>query len=165
MLISGKLLSSRGALFPALQAIGLKDAEVRRTWAAFRYGAWAIGTMLHTWQVYVEGQGQWQAHQYAGYYAKAVDLTAYWRPTLKGIQSQHYDSQAQKALPAVVLGMIGRVGSVGEQRIALLTDLVRADLGDPSEIGLQERLLQRVALGLAEDEMPIFDAGFKLSQL
>lgn len=165
MLVSGKLLASRGALFPALQAIGLKDAEVRRTWAAFRYGAWAIGTMLRSWQTYVEGQGQWQAHQYAGYYAKAVDITAYWRPTLKGIQSKHYDAQAEKALPAVVLGMIGRVGSVGEQRIALLTDLVRADLDDPSETGLQERLLQRVVLGLAEDEMPIFDAGFKLGQL
>lgn len=165
MLVSGKLLSSRGALFPALQAIGLKDAEVRRTWAAFRYGAWAIGPLLRTWQGYVEGQGQWQAHQYAGYYAKAVDITAYWRPTLNGLQSQHYDSKAEKALPAVVLGMIGRVSSVGEQRFALLTALVRADLDDPSETGLQERLLHRVASGLAEEEMPIFDAGFKLSQL
>ena len=76
MHVSGKLLTSRGALFPALQAIGLKDAEVRRTCAAFRYGAWAIGTMLCTWQTYVEGQGHWQAHQYAGYYSKAVDITA-----------------------------------------------------------------------------------------
>ena len=165
MLVSGALLSSRGALFPALQTIGLKEVEVRRTWAAFRYGAWAIGTMMHTWQSYVEGHGQWQAHQYGGYYAKAVDLTAYWRPTLKGIQSKHYDSQAEKALPAVVFGMIGRVGSVGQQRMALLTDLVRADLNDPSEIGLQVRLLQRLRLGLAEDEMPIFDAGFKIADL
>lgn len=165
MLVSGALHSSRGALFPALQALGLKDAEVRRTWAAFRYGAWDIGTLLRTWQEYVEGQGQWQAHQYAGYYAKAVDITAYWRPTLKGIQSKHYDAQAEKALPAVVLGMIGRVGSVSEQRLALLTDLVRADLDDPSETGLQARLLQRVAVGLAEDEMPIFDAGFKIGDL
>jgi hypothetical protein len=165
MLVSGALHSSRGALFPALQALGLKDAEVRRTWAAFRYGAWAIGTMLRTWQTYVEGQGHWQAHHYAGYYAKAVDITAYWRPTLKGIQSKHYDAQAEKALPAVVLGMIGRVGGVGQQRIALLTALVRADLDDPSEAGLQERLLQRVAAELAADEMPIFDAGFKIGDL
>jgi len=165
MLVSGALLSSRGALFPALQAIGLKKAEVRRSWAAFRYGAWAIGTMLHTWQVYVEGQGQWQAHQYAGYYAKAVDITAYWRPTLNGIRSKHYDAQAEKALPAVVLGMIGRVGSVGEQRLALLTDLVRADLNDPSETELHVRLLQRVTWGLAEDEIPIFDAGFRIADL
>ena len=61
--------------------------------------------------------------------------------------------------------MVGRVGSMGQQRMALLTDLVRADLNDPSETGLQERLLQRVKLGLAQDEMPIFDAGFKIADL
>jgi hypothetical protein len=165
MLLSGALHASRGALFPALQAIGLKEAEVRRTWSAFRYGAWSIVTMLRTWQMHVEGQGDWQAHQYAGYYVKAVDLTAYWRPTLKGIETKHYNSRADKALPAVVLGMVGRVGSVGEQRLALLTDLVRSDPEDPSEAALQTRLLQRVALGLADDEMPIFDAGFRISEL
>ena len=165
MLVSGGLHSSRGALFPALQAMGLKEKEVRRSWAAFRYGVWAIGTMLSTWQTYVEGRGQWQAHQYAGYYAKAVDITAYWRPTLRGIKSKHYDSDAEKALPAVPLGMIGRVGSVGEQRIALLTDLVRADLNDPSEAALTAKLLNQVVLGLKDDEMPIFDAGFHVKQL
>lgn len=165
MLISGALLASRGALFPALSAIGLKDAEVRRAWAAFRYGAWAIGTLLWTWQKHVEAQGQWQAHQHAGYYVKSVDITAYWRPSLKGIKSKHYDSRADKALPAVVFGMIGRVGSVGEQRMALLTDLIRADLGDPSEVALQTKLLKQVALELTDDEMPVLDAGFKLKAL
>jgi hypothetical protein len=165
MLISGALHSSRGALFPALQSIGLKETEVRRAWAAFRYGAWAIGAMLQTWQGYVEEQGQWQAAQHAGYYAKAVDITAYWRPTLKGIKSKHYDAQADKALPAVVFGMVGRVGQVGEQRMALLTDLIRADLAGPSEIALQTKLLQQVALKLGDDEMPVLDAGFKLKAL
>jgi hypothetical protein len=165
MLVSGALHSSRGALFPALQSIGLKEAEVRRAWTAFRYGAWAIGIMLQTWQAYVEGHGQWQAQSYAGYYVKAVDITAYWRPTMRGIESQHYDAQADKALPAVVLGLVGRVGHVGEQRMALLTDLIRADLSDPSETTLQTELLKQVALGLADDEMPVFDAGFRLKAL
>jgi len=165
MLVSGELLASRGALFPALQAMGLEEAEVRRSWAAFRYGAWDIESMLRTWREHVESEGQWQGHQYEGYYAKAVDLTAYWRPTLKGLKTKHYDAQADKALPAVVLGMIGRVGSVGKQRMALLTDLVRSDPNDPSEAALQARLVQRVAEGLTEDEMPIFDAGFKISEL
>ncbi|MEA3349591.1 MAG: hypothetical protein U9Q82_03100 [Chloroflexota bacterium] len=165
MLISGKLLTSRGAIFPALLGMGLADDEVRRAWAAFRYGAWAIGTMMRIWQTHVEGQGQWEAYQYAGYYVKAVDITAYWRPTLKGIESQHYDAQADRALPAVVLGMVGRVGHVGEQRMALLTDLVRGDLADPSETALQTKLLEQVAFGLADDEMPVFDAGFKIKKL
>lgn len=165
MLVSGALLSSRGALFPALQSIGLKAAEVRRSWVAFRYGAWTIVTLLNTWQKHVEGHGHWQAHQYAGYIVKAVDVTAYWRPRLKGLQSKHYHAQANKALPAVVVGLVGRVGSVGEQRMALMTDLVRANLDDPCEAAFQAKLLQQVLAGLAEDEMAVFDAGFKLKVL
>jgi len=165
MLVSGALLSSRGALFPALQSVGLNETEVRRAWAAFRYGAWSITKLLQEWREHVEGQGQWQAHPYAGYYVKSVDITAYWRPTLKGIRSQHYDAQAEKALPAVVFGLVGRVGHIGEQRMALLTDLIRADLNNPSEVALQTQLLEQVALGLADDEMPVLDAGFKLKAL
>ena len=165
MLVSGALLPSRGAIFPALSAIGLTDEEIRRAWAAFSYGSWAIGTMMRVWQEHVEGQGQWEAFQYAGYYVKAVDITAYWRPTLKGIKSQHYDAQADRALPAVVFGMVGLVGHVGEQRMALMTDLVRGDLADPSETALHTKLLKQVALELADDEMPVFDAGFKLKAI
>lgn len=164
MLVSGRLHSSRGALFPALQAMGLKEKEVRRSWAAFRYGVWAIGTMLSTWQAYVEGHEQWQVHQYAEYHVKAVDITAYWRPKLQGIKSKHYDSDAEKALLAVPLGMIGLVGRVGEQRFALLTDLVRTDLNDPSEVALTAKLLNQVFVGLKDDEMPVFDAGFHIQQ-
>ncbi len=165
MLVSGRLHASRGALFPALQAIGLSEQAVRRSWAAFRYGAWTIGRLMSTWRKYVEEQGRWQAHTHAGYRVKAVDITGYWRPTLQGIQSKHYEAEAEKALPAVPVGLIGLVGSLEEQRLALLTDLVRAELNDASEVGLTTKLLQRVVLGLQEDEMPVFDAGFHLHQL
>ena len=165
MLVSGALHNSRGALFPALKSIGLKDEEVRRAWAAMRYGAWQTETLIKTWQAYVAGQDEWQASQHGGYYTKAVDITAYWRPTLKGLRSQYYDADADKALPAVVFGMVGRVGHVGQQRMALLTDLIRADLTDPAETALEIKLLQQVALKLGEDEMPVLDAGFKLKAL
>lgn len=165
MLISGKLHSSRGAIFPALQSLGLKPSEVRRTWSGFRYGAWTIGTLLLAWKIYVEGQGYWQAHRSEGYIAKAVDITAYWRPTLQGLKSKHYKAEAEKALPAVPVGLIGRVGSIGEQRLAMLTDIVRADLEDASESNFIKRLLERVAQGLGDDEIAIFDAGFDIPQL
>ena len=100
MLISGTLHDSRGAIFPALKSIGLSDQEVRRAWAAMRYGAWQTETLLETWQAHVVNQGEWQAAQYAGYSTKAVDITAYWRPTLKGCLTKHYHPQAGKALPA-----------------------------------------------------------------
>ena len=165
MLISGALHNSRGAIFPALKAIGLSDEETRRSWAAMRYGAWKTGKLLETWRKYVAEQGEWQAARYAGYYTKAVDITAYWRPTLKGLKSKHYRQEADKALPAVVLGLIGRVGRVGSQRMALLTDVVRVDLKDPSKTACQTQLLQQVVEHLAEDEMPVLDAGFKLQAL
>ena len=165
MLISGALHNSRGAMFPTLKSIGLRDEEVRRAWAAMRYGAWQTETLLESWLTYVTEQGEWQASQYAGYYTKAVDMTAYWRPTLKGLRSKHYNAEADKALPAVVFGMVGWVGRVGQQRMALLTDLIRADLRDASKTALQTHVLRQVAENLAEDEMPVLDAGFKLKTL
>jgi hypothetical protein len=165
MLLSGTLHNSRGALFPALKAIGLSDEETRRAWAALRYGSWQTEELLETWRKYVAEQGKWQASRYAGYYTKAVDITAYWRPTLKGLKSKHYRQEVDKALPAVVFGLVGRVGQVGQQRLALLTDLVRVDLQDPSKTACQTQLLQQVAEHLAADEMPVLDAGFKLKAL
>jgi len=165
MLISGALHNSRGALFPALKSIGLSDEETRRAWAALRYGSWQTEELLETWRKYVAEQGEWQASRYGGYYTKAVDITAYWRPTLKGLKSKHYRQEADKALPAVVFGLVGRVGRVGQQRLALLTDLVRVDLKDPSKTVCQSKLLQQVSEHLAADEMPVLDAGFKLQAL
>ena len=165
MQISGSLLPNRGALFPALQTIGLQTAPIRRAWAAFRYGAWQIDDLLNTWEDYVIGQGEWQEHQYDGYRPKAVDLTAYWRPTLRGLRTKHYYPPAGKALPAVVLGIIARVGSVNGQRVAVITDLVRADPDDSAESCLQTRVVHQTAKTLGEDEMPVFDAGFKVRKL
>jgi len=165
MQLRGTLLPYRGALFPALQAIGLSLREVRRAWAAFRSGDWQITEMLSAWQAYVQAQGQWQVHQYEGYHPKAADLTAYWRPTLKGCRSKHYYPPAEKALPAIVLGIIARVGSVHGQRVAVMTDLVRVDPDNPSEANLQTAVVKQVAETLVEDEMPVFDAGFKIREL
>jgi hypothetical protein len=165
MQVSGALLPSRGALFPALQAIGLSPAAIRRAWAAFRYGAWQINELLPAWEEYVTAQGQWQEHQYDGYYPKAVDLTAYWRPSLRGLKTKHYYPPAGKALPAVVLGLIARVGSINGQRVAVITNLVHADPDDPSEASLQTRVLLSTAETLNEKEMPVFDAGFKIREL
>ena len=165
MQISGSLLPSRGALFPALQAMGLGPAATRRAWAAFRYGDWQIDELLTAWEEYVIGQEQWQEHRHDGYRTKAVDLTAYWRPKLRGLKTKHYYPFANKALPAVVLGIIARVGSVNGQRVAIVTDLVRADPDDPAESSLQVRVVQQAAKTLDADEIPAFDAGFKIREL
>ena len=100
MLCSGCLLNSRGALFPALLALGLIDAEVRRAWAALRYGRWTIETLLSSWKGYVETEGQWQAKRHGDYRIRAVDITAFWRPKLKTCPSKHFHAAAGRALPA-----------------------------------------------------------------
>jgi len=53
MLVSGALLPSRGAVFPALQAGGLAPAAVRRAWAALHAGQWHSADLLTTWRQYV----------------------------------------------------------------------------------------------------------------
>jgi hypothetical protein len=165
MQVSGHLLPSRGALFPALQSIGLLPGATRRAWAAFRYGAWKIAELLLVWEAYVEEQGQWQASSYEGYKPIAVDLTGYFRPTLRGWFFKHYHALAGKALSAVVVGIIARVGRVRGQRVAIPTHLLRTDSNDPSQASLQRAVLRQAGKTLAEDEMPVLDAGFKIGQL
>ncbi|MGQ9612453.1 MAG: hypothetical protein ACUVSL_05255 [Chloroflexus sp.] len=49
--------------------------------------------------------------------------------------------------------------------MALLTDLVRVDLKDPSKTACQTKHLQQVAENLAVDDMLVLDADFKLQAL
>lgn len=164
-LVSGGLLPSRGAIFPAVQAIGLPGEAVRRAWAALRYGAWEIASLLADWEAYVLAQGQWQPHRYAGYSPIGVDLTPFWRPTLQNCQTKHYHPAAGKALPAIPFGLIVRVGDVNGQRVALIRQIVRAAADDVGEKGLKTAVIQATAETLADDELPIFDAGFTPKEL
>lgn len=165
MLLRGNLLASRGAIFPALSSLGLEDAQVRRSWASMRYGSWDTEKLLENWRNQVKSEGQWDPVEYAGYKVKALDLTAYWRLRLQIALSKHYDSTAGKALKAVVFGLAGEVGTVGEQRVTLLTDIIRADLDDPSEVNLEKELLNQVVTKLKEDEIVAIDAGIKIKAL
>jgi len=166
MLVSGNLLESRGAIFPALQRMGLDEADSRRVWAAFAEGKWEMSDLLKQWQQQVETEGLWQEHRLGGYRVKAVDLVGFWRPKLKSCQTTpHYKGEAGKALPAIVLGVVTRVGQMGQQRVPLPTDFMRVEQDDPSEARLVSRLLTEVADNLAEDEVAVLDAGFRLKEL
>lgn len=164
-LVSGGLLPNRGALFPALKSTGLSDEETRRAWAAFRKGVWQIAVLLRLWQEYVMGLEGWQLHRYEGYCPVTVDVTAFWRPALKRCPSKHYHPAANRALPAVIFGVVGQVGELNGQRIALPRRFERVHPKDPSEKRLWREVLKRVKKTLAEDEIAVIDAGVKIKDL
>lgn len=165
MLVSGALLPSRGAIFPALKGIGLSDEATRRAWGAFRRGKWQIRELLKHWQAYIKGQTSWQEHRYEGYKPISVDVTAFWRPSLKACPSKHYHPAAKRALPAIIMGLVGEVGQMNGQRLALPRAFERVHPKDGSEARLWTTLLKQVARELAEDEVVVVDAGVKISDL
>ena len=65
-LLSGRFLPSRGAVFPAVAALGLADAEVRRAEAALAYGSFRTSDLVSAWHKIVREQGHWQPHCYSG---------------------------------------------------------------------------------------------------
>jgi len=164
-LLSGRLLASRGALFPALADFGLTDDAVRRAEAALATGHWSIADLVEGFEKLVAEEGRFQAHAYGGFHPVAGDLTAFFRPSLKECPTKHYCARAGQALPAMRVGILGQVGAVGTQRWAQPIALVRSDPADPSETAHRQRLLRSARAHLAGDDLLVLDRGFPLSEL
>jgi hypothetical protein len=165
MLVSGRLLETRGAVIPGLSMMGLSEPAVRRAWAALGQGDWTSAGLLAPWRHHVEVAGLWRAHEYEGYRPVAVDVTGFWRPRLQGCATSHYDGRAGKALPAIPVGLVARVGSVGTQRLGLPLALVRADVADPSTAAHERALLRAAVQATADDDTLVLDAGFEIRQV
>lgn len=165
VMLGGGFLSSRGAIFPALSSGGFSQAEVKRSWSAFRYGRWSVTRLLRGWREHVASEGNWQGHRYEGYQAVAVDITSFNRPRLQSWLAKAFDSWLGKSVKARAFGMVGDIGSVAEQRLALPRKLLRSCNEVSSEKKLKAKLLSWVAANLRTDEIGIFDAGFKLAEL
>jgi hypothetical protein len=165
MLVSGALLPSRGAIFPALKLIGLDDAATRRAWAAFRKGVWQMPVILILWREHVKALCGWQEHRYEGYLPVTIDVTAFWRPALKDCPGKHYHPAANRALPAVIFGIVGEVGEINGQRLALPRAFERVHPKDHSEKHLWQTMLKNAKKGLKLDEIAVIDAGMKISDL
>jgi hypothetical protein len=165
MLLTGQLLLARGAIFPGLRGVGLSDGAVRRAWVALGRGSWTSQRLVQQWARVVEAEGFWQPHQHHGYHPVAVDLTGFWRPRLQGCPTSHYSAMAGKAVPAIPLGIIARVGSVAEQRFGLPLGLVRADPDDPSPSAHQRALLKRAVELQQPTDVLVTDREFTVSRL
>jgi len=164
-LLSGQLLPSRGALFPALKAIGIQDKAIRRAWTAVYKGVWQTVILIELWRKQVQGLPEWKQHEYEGYKPVVADVTAFWRPTLKNCPSQHYHPAAGRALPAVIFGVVGQVGEINGQRIALPQAFARVHPKDPREARLWRDILKNIHKTLCTDEIVVVDAGVKVRDL
>jgi hypothetical protein len=164
-LLSGRFLLSRGAVFPALADGGLSADAVRRSGAALTYGRWAIQPLVSAWQQRVQQEGRWHAHRYEGFRPVACDLVGFFRPRLSDCLGKHYQSGADKALPAIVLAVIAAVGAVGRVRLPLVRLLLRAEPSDHSEADLQRRAITQAGAALHPDEVLVVDAGFGVAAL
>lgn len=163
-LLSGRFLMSRGAVFPALSDFGLDKPQTYRAEAALCYGQWKIAALLTTWQQIVGAEGHFQPHGHGGIRPVPVDITAFYRAHLTGCVSKHYTSQAGKALPSLVFGLAGAVGSVSSKRWCLPRLILRQEEGE-TETTFARRLLAEAGQTLQDDEALIVDAGFKIADL
>lgn len=158
--LSGRLLLTRGALFPALVDLGLPKEAVRRAEAALAYGHWQVTQLLAAWQIVVTTEGRFYPHAYGGYRPVPVDLVGFFRPRLVGCCSKHYHSQADKALPAIVLGLAGTVGTLGTMRLCVPRHIVRDEPDDHTDTDRMRRLLSLAAKSLAPEEALVGDRQF-----
>ena len=165
-LMNGSFLRSRGAIFPALKASGFSDEESRQSWCGLRYGAWAADDLLKPLQSYAQTHDAWSPHCYEGYEPVAVDWTTFWRPKLAGWPGHYYHGFSGRAEKGVGLGLIGKVGQIGDQRIALLQKIVRADQdAEMSAKALKVETLRQAAILLAAPEVAVVDAGVTIADL
>lgn len=165
MLVCGTLLVSRGAIFPGLSAVGLSEGAVRRAWAALGHGSWTSHRRVKSWVRVVEAEGFWQPHRHGGYHPVAVDVTAFSRPRLPACPTSHYSTPAGKAVPAIPVGIIARVGRVGAQRFGLVRGLVRADPAAPSPRAHRRVLLKRAVELQAPTDVLVLDRECTVGQV
>ena len=161
---NGSFLKSRGAVHGALAESGFAAGEIRRSWAALGYGSWRIDEMLTTWAQQVASANQWCERRYGGYRVRSIDFTAFWRPCLSGDVSKHYNSTAQKGLPAMVFGVMSLSGAIGTKRLPLLSVIERC-AATMSERDFRLQFLEKVAKSSVAMEINVMDAGFTLSEL
>ena len=161
-LISGQFLPSRGAVFPALSRIGLNEKAVRRGWRALAKGGWKIGELLVNWEKCVMGRGYYTVRSHGGYVAVPADLTAFYRPRLKNCPSKHYDHKAGKALPAIVLGVMGRVGQVGDRRFLLPLSIDRMPSEESNENDLMKNQVKTHVKIREQNDALLTDGGYPL---
>jgi hypothetical protein len=161
-IMSGRLLESRGAIIPALSAMGLDKKESLRTRKAIQKGAWSIRGLLEKLVSWAKTQTKWQALNVAGYNIKAIDTTCVYRPRLVTCKTKHFSSIAGKALPATNFAVLSAIGSVDQQKVSLPELLVRGDDHALTEETLMKRICEKSLAYLSSDDLVTADRKFPI---
>jgi len=164
-LLSGAFLGSRGAVFPALQTLGLKAVQIRRSSQAVRDGAWSSDELVARWREWVVAQGSWQPHSYEGYQPLAVDITAFWRPRLQGWLGKFFYRVANRAVKGIGFALVVQVGHSGAQRLPLLKQLICAAQDTLSESQFKATVLKLAGQSLGAHEVVVHDAGASIADM
>lgn len=159
-MMSGAMLGSRGALIPALHSVGFDREASMRIWQGLAHGSWAVNDMLKELRQHIVAEGQWTAQEVGGYRVKALDTVGYFRPRLKGCQTRHYNSAADKALPAINLGQVAMVGRVGKQNVTVPCAIMRAEGRIHSEEDLMQALCKQAAQHVTAQDVVTADRKF-----
>jgi len=169
-MFSGYFIESGGAVMPAIEAFlhrQIKDAKkrearTRRGAKALTYGSYNLKELMDKLQELIKTEGIWKPTIIQGFRVLSVDFTGFRRVAVKKLSTKAYYSDANKAVYAVPVGMIASVGEANGQRIALLRNATVPDLKSNDEAKRIEYLYKQVATELEDDEMAVFDAGFRL---
>jgi hypothetical protein len=170
-MFSGYFIESGGAITPAVEAFlrreisdeKEREARTRRAAKAITYGSYNLLEVMTKLQDIVHREGQWEPVKAQGYRVVSVDFTPFRRLAVKKLKAKAYVSEANRAVSAVPVGMIAAVGTVNEQRIALLKNATVANLTINVEKAAKKKLYQQVAKELDLDEIAVLDAGFGLA--
>ena len=169
-MLSGYFIESGGAVMPAVDLFlrqevadeAERTARSRRAAKALPYGSYNLKELIDKLREIVQAEGIWQPIIIQGYRIMPVDGTAYRRAAVKKLKSKAYFSDTNRAVPAEPIGMIGIVGKVNEQRIALLKNVVVTDVKTNDSVADKKALYRLVEGCQEEDEISVFDAGFRL---
>jgi hypothetical protein len=159
-IMSGCLLETRGAIIPALDSMGLNKNDCLRTREAIQSGVWSARGLLKDFLVFLTKQGQWQPLNIAGYNVKAIDTTCIYRPRLKNCTTKHYNSTAQKALPAINFALVTAIGRVREQKVSIPVLITRGNEHASTEEQLMRRACQQGSKFLGDTDVLTADRKF-----
>jgi hypothetical protein len=91
-------------------------------------------------------------------------MTGFWRPYLKGWAGKHFHSLAQRALPAVVFGVMVVAGQVKDKRTPLLRRIVRCE-PQVDKVTFWMQLLCEAKKHMLPEQVMVIDAEFEVSEL